>query len=327
MEKGTLGELYLNRSVTKHIRKHNKDLICGGAVSSDCALFSVAEGNMASSEGWGATPLIAWVKAMNNLYAVGAKPVGVRIQMMLPCQVEESDIKIFMQEFNSMADGEDLQIMGGHTQVSDAYTVPTFFVSVLGRLMDYIPRPKAVTAGDKIIMTKWAGILGNDILVEKKQERLKKTLPESYVKGGFFGRESYQIKEESMAAIALDDKVCYMHDISAGGVYSGLWQLGARLGKGVRIDHYKIPIKQETIEFSQAFDINPYMLDGTGALLIVAKQGDVVLQSLGEKNIPATIIGEITQEKDRVVVLGEGREKRFLAPAKGDEIYKVVSIY
>lgn len=327
MEQGTLGELYLTRSVTKHIRKHNKNLVSGGATLNDCALFSVADEDLAMSEGWGTTPYIAWVKAMNNLITSGANPVGVRLLMMLPEDILESDIKEYMFRFNKLADDSSIQIMGGHTQVSVAYVTPTFVVTVIGRNGNFSPNFKAIKSGDQIIMTKWTGLLGTDVIAREKREILLEKLSSSYIDGGIFGEELYQVLEEGKLLASLEDKVLYMHDISVGGVYSGLWQLGARINKGIKINHYDIPIKQETIEFCEIFDINPYMLEGTGSLLVVAKKGEDVVQSLLDNNIPAAVIGEVTDSKEKVVVLGDDGEKRFLAPAKGDEIYKVVSLY
>ena len=41
----------------------------------------------------------------------------------------------------------------------------------------------------------------------------------------------------------------------------------------------------------------------------------------------AAVIGRLTGNKDRIVVLNAEGEKRFLAPVKGDEIYKVIAAY
>ena len=42
----------------------------------------------------------------------------------------------------------------------------------------------------------------------------------------------------------------------------------------MKIELQKIPVWQETVEVSEVFDINPYMLDGTGSLLIVTNNGE-----------------------------------------------------
>lgn len=327
MEKGTLNELVLTRSVTKHIRKHNKNLVSGTGVGDDYAGIIMQDEVIIWSEGWGRTPALSWCKAMNNLATSGAKPLGVRLQLMLPVATEEAIVKNYMKEFNQFADEEKVQILGGNTQISEAYLIPTFTVSVVGAVGAQAQMTKKAKEGYQIVMTKYAGILGSDILVKEKEDVLNSRLSKGYIQGGYFGETMYRVDKEASIAVRLSDNVCYMHDVSYGGVYGALWQLGVKLGKGMCINHYDIPIRQETIEFCEIFDINPYMLEGTGSLLIVAKDGTEVVKSLQEEGIVACIIGTITDTKDRYVSLEDSVEKRFLAPVKGDEIYKIVSAY
>ena len=112
-----------------------------------------------------------------------------------------------------------------------------------------------------------------------------------------------------------------LHDISTGGVFAGVWELTSASGLGVKIELQKIPVWQETVEVSEVFDINPYMLDGTGSLLIVTDNGERLVDVLEEKGINASVIGIITSDKNRVLINGD--ETRFLEPQRGDEIYKL----
>ena len=121
--------------------------------------------------------------------------------------------------------------------------------------------------------------------------------------------------------IALECGEDALHDISTGGVFAGVWELTSASGLGVKIELQKIPVWQETIEVSEVFDINPYMLDGTGSLLIVTNNGERLVDVLEEKGINASVIGIITSDKNRVLINGD--ETRFLEPQRGDEIYKL----
>ncbi len=327
MEQGTLNELVLSRSVIKHIRKHNKGLEQGTGIGDDYTRVKTDKTGLVWSDSCESAPSLAWCKAMNNFSVSGATPLGVRILAMLPEDVEESSIKAYMREFNFLADRDSVQIMGGNTKISNSCKRPSFSVSVLGTAGEYTPRPRQCRAGFQIVMTKYAGIYGSDIMIEKKHDVLAERLSKEYISGGYFGEHMYSVAKEASVALRQPDNIYYMHDISYGGVYGALWQMGLKLSKGVCIDHYKIPIRQETIEFSEIFDINPYMLEGTGSLLMVAKDGEKVVKSLEEMGICSGVIGELTDGKDRYITLGQSGEKRFLAPVKGDEIYKVVSAY
>ncbi len=325
MEQGTLDELCLTRSVTKHIRKHNKDILCGAAVGSDYSAIRLSEKIVINAEGVSTSPYVAWTKAMNNLSVSGGIPIAVRIDMLLPVDVEESKVKAWMSEFNELADKSEIQIAGGHTQVSHIYNEPSFIVNVTGQGKEEFVFSKKKCSGYHIVMVGYTGLMGTDIISREKFDELSTRYSVSYIKGAFFDKEVYGIsnyvKQIKDIAEGTDIELLYMHDVSYGGVYGALWQLGARLNHGIRINHLQIPIKQETVEICEFYDINPYMLEGTGALLVVTNKGDELVSELLSKNINASVVGAVTEDKERVVVLSE--EKRFLAPVKGDEIYKV----
>ena len=327
MELGTLNELVNTRSVTKHVRKHNKALKQGVGIGND---FSLA-GDVVSCEGVSCDPYIAWVKAMNNLAVSCAEPVGVRLVMLLPESVSEADIKLYMKEFNSLADEEDIQILGGHTGVGRAYNKASFVVTAYGSVAGdngknncevLVGDINKIAPGDRIVMLGYAGLMGTDIIARSKRDELGKRFAYSYIEGAYFNKEEYAIRDKVRILVDTFGKdVLYMHDVSHGGIYGALWQLGVKIKHGININHASIPIKQETVEICEFFDINPYMLDGTGAVIAVVRD-----ESENEKGLPVTAIGRVTDDNNKVVMLGDVKEpeQRFLSPVKGDEIYKVV---
>ncbi len=329
MDQGSLGELYLTRSVTKHIRKHNKSVVVGSGVGKDYSMVKSGAQYMVQSEAIAETPLIAWTKAINNLCVSGGNIAGARVCYMLPVDTEEHMLKEYAAAFNALADKWSLQIVGGDTRVSTAYIRPSFLVEMLGYVEEENSIPMKAKADYDIVMAGYTGVLGTNLIVEDKAAELKKRFAGSYVEACSFPDKSYCIKPMIDVVKNYKDQaeVSYMHDISFGGVYGALWQLGEALKLGVLIDHRSIPIKQETVELCNYFDINPYMLESTGALLVVARDGKLLAEGLCQAGYKASVIGRLTQNKDRVVVLNSEGEKRFLAPVKGDEIYKVISAY
>ena len=93
-------------------------------------------------------------------------------------------------------------------------------------------------------------------------------------------------------------------------------------GVGLEIELKKIPIRQETVEICEFFDINPYKLISGGCMLIAAKNGEQLQGMLEKQGIPASLIGSTTSGNDRVLLNGE--ERRFLEHAQTDEIHKVI---
>ena len=333
MEQGTLGELYLTRSVTKHIRKHNKSVAVGAGVGKDYSLIKASGDFLVQSEGLAETPYIAWVKAINNFSVSGGEISGVRVCYMLPVDIEEETIKLYASQFNALAEKYGIQIIGGNTRVSSAYSRASFLVQSVGTVASEKSFSFKAHEDYQIVMVGYTAMLGTNLMVEKKGAELKKRFAPSYVEDCRFVEDEYFVMP--ITSIVNDCKgaadVVYMHDVSYGGIYGGLWQLGQALNMGVDVAHNKISIRQETVEICNYFDINPYMCDGTGALLVVAKDGKLLEDKLSKAGYVASVLGRVTKNRDRIVVLNKGEgsslEKRFLAPVKGDEIYKVISAY
>ncbi|MGN0436696.1 MAG: AIR synthase-related protein [Wujia sp.] len=383
MEKGSINELVLTRSVTKHIKKINKALEMGTGVGHDYArvhiskcqdrfkpdrnmetdtaannfphITDVASGTDTSiiiTEGVSSEPELAWVKAMNNFYVSGGKPYAVRIVALLSDDTKESVIKEYMNCFNRLAEKEKVQIAGGHTQLNSCYREPSFVVTVNGISGEYRPDRRGIAVGSEIIMSGYTGMLGTDLIIREKKEALIARFSKGYVEETMPWNNCYSIRRaaELAAGQTGDTRVLYMHDISCGGVYGALWQLGSYIGKGISVGHYSIPIRQETIEYCEFFGLNPYMLEGTGAFLMVVApgQGKKLVDVLTRENIFAKVIGHVENNNERMVFLGEAIsvktmdkgspheaiffkddkdrfiERRCLSPVKGDEIYKVL---
>ena len=328
MEQGTLGELYLTRSVTKHIRKHNKAVVVGAGVGKDYSLIKTSQDLMVMSEAVAETPYIAWVKAVNNFACSCGDISGVRVSYMLPDRVDEAKLKEYAGQFNALADAYGIQIIGGNTRVSSAYMRASFLVEVIGTISKDDALALKAKSDYDIVMVGYTGVLGTNLIVDEKSKELRERFAPSYIEGCRFSQENYSILPvvDEIKKSAKDTEVVYIHDVSYGGVYGALWQLGVVLNLGVSVSHKAIPVRQETIEICNYFDINPYMLEGTGALVVVARDGKQLADTLSQSGIVSQVVGKLTQNKDRVVLINDD-EKRFLAPVKGDEIYKVIAAY
>ena len=81
-------------------------------------------------------------------------------------------------------------------------------------------------------------------------------------------------------------------------------------------------IRQETVEICEYFDVNPYGLISSGAMLMATEDGESLVKDLCEAGIPATVIGKAVAGNDRVIIRED--ERRFLEPPKTDELYKVL---
>lgn len=319
MEQGSLPERYLIRSVIKHIRKLNPKIEVSAAVGNDYASLN----GTVSADGIGDTPRIAWTKAMNNFSCSGGCAEGVRITMLLPKDVKESWIKGYMADFNAFAEEKKIQILGGHTQVSSVFGRAQFLVTILGRAGTYRADKKKIKPGHEIVMAGHTGLMGMNVILKHKREALRTRFSNSYLDMACVDESDYGIVDIAGSIIDSGCDIYYMHDGSTGGVYGALWQLGVWMDKGFEVQHEDVPIRQETIEICEFFNINPYLLDATGCLFVVTGDGKRLVEYLWQNGVEAAVIGVVTEKKEKMIAINE-LEHRCLSPVNGDEINKVL---
>lgn len=170
-----------------------------------------------------------------------------------------------------------------------------------------------------IVMTGYAGLSGSVFLVcrkreallhrypvsfleeAEKQERLIWQIPEAAPAGKSDGCSTYSFSEKGITGMYL---------LAEGGVFAGLWDMGKQAGVGLKVYCKKIPVKQETIEICNFFDVNPYQMNSEGCALLLSENGYRLRERLFERGIFSEVIGFTTEDNDRVVINGE--ERRFL---------------
>lgn len=325
MRIGRITESTLKRSVLRQIKPNKEEIIQGAAVGTDCALIQIEDSIVVLGNGFCAIKdryavSHAIHRACNNLAAGGGRPLSLQIQVSLPETAIESDLKEIMKLAQKTADILQVQIGGGHTETVEGLKEPLIFVTALGTTKEGVIKRENIRPLQDIVMTKWMGISGTAYLAFEKEEELLTKYPPYFIKSAQTLEQSYSIVPE--AATAVKSGVSAMHDVSEGGVFGALWELGESAGVGLTISLKKIPVKQETIEICEFFDLNPYELRSDGSLLIVADDGYALVSELNKQGIAAAVIGRIEEGNDRVVVNDE--EKRFLEPVRGDELLKVL---
>jgi hydrogenase maturation factor len=230
-----------------------------------------------------------------------------------------------MGSVSGVASRYELDLFAGHTELVPTVNEPTIVVTAYGKVL-FANRHKEISAGMDIVMTKWAGLYGGAILANLKKEELTTRYPKSYIEvaAGYLDNTSLMPELSVLKRISKQEDISIYaaHDVSNGGVFGALWQILSASNKGGQVEVSSIPIKQEIIEVSEFFEINPYMLNGQGSLLIITDNGDALVEAFNEENINAAVIGRTCEGNNRVVKVGE--EERFLVAPKGDMLGEVI---
>lgn len=325
MRQGKISENVLKRSVLKKIKTHRDEVVSGAGIGKDCAILAFGEEETVLS----VTPVTAPVTelssyaipmALNNVAVSGAEPVGVMLSILLPEETEEAEFQQIMGQAEDVCSDLHVEIIGGHTEVTPAVAHPIMTVTGVGKKeAARAGFPQGIKANQDIVVSKWIGLEGTARLAKEHKEELCSRYPVRMIEEAAAYDKYLSVIPE--AATAMKSGVCGMHDVSRGGIFGALWEMASGAGVGLEIDLKKLPVKQETIEICEFFELNPYELLSGGCLIMVTEDGNGLVTALAREEIPAVIVGRTTDSNDRILYNED--EKRYLDMPKTDQIYYI----
>ena len=205
-------------------------------------------------------------------------------------------------------------------EVTRAVTQPVISVTGVGKVReDRLVSTAGAKPGQDILVTKWIGIEGTSIIAKEKEKELLEHFSAAFVDTAKGFDQYLSVLPDSR--IAVEHGVSAMHDVTEGGIYGALWEVAEASGIGLEIDLKAIPIRQETVEICEYFELNPYYLISSGCMLMAADRGHDLVRKLEAAGIPAAVIGKATDGRARRI--WNGGEESYLERPKTDELYKI----
>lgn len=329
MEIGKLPNHVLKEIVFDNIKYKRKEIIQGAAIGEDNAIIDFGEEVCIISTDpiTGATKDIGRLAiyiSSNDVASSGAEPIGALLTILAPPSTTEEDIELMMNEAGEAAKELKIEIMGGHTEITHAVNRVVISTTIIGKQKKKnIIDSRNVKVGNKVLITKHAGIEGTSILAKELEEFLEYKIEKGkIIEAQNMGKMISVIKE---GIICGEIGVNYMHDITEGGILGAVWEGAIAVEKGIKIYENLIPIKEVTKEISSILDIDPYRLISSGSMLIIAEEEKVSIieEELKREGIEVTTIGEIIQKG--IFIDRDGKLENIEPPAS-DELYKALSI-
>ena len=257
--------------------------------------------------------------ACNDLASSGAEPVGLLVTLLVPPETGFEEIYEVMGQIKKEADLVNADIIGGHTEVTDAVTRMVVSIPALGKARENkVVTTSGARPDDDIIITKYAATEGTAILANLLGEYLEKRIGKETVAKARRLIGSISVLKEGL--IAAEFGAASMHDITEGGVLGAVWELCRASGFGAVVFKDRIPLMDETKVICECLGLDPLRLISSGSMLITCKDGDGLVERLQESGIQSCIIGKITQEASCFIVDGEKTLK--IDPPESDELYK-----
>lgn len=327
MKVGKLPEPVLIRSILKQVGHRRKEVLAGPSVGVDCAALELALGEVLVMS---SDPITGTVKDIgshcihitaNDLAASGAEPLGVMLTVLLPESVEEADIRRMVREAEETCRELNMEILGGHTEITRTVNQPLISVTGVGKIpREELLNPAWICPGMDLVISKWIGLEATSILAKEREEQLRTRFSPEFIRTAReFDRYLSVVPD---AAAARKAGAAAMHDITEGGVFGAFWEMASAGGVGLEIDLRAVPIRQETIEICEFFGVNPYQIMSSGSMMIAAEDGQRVVRALKDAGIPGAVVGRTTEGNARI--LRNGDEIRYLDKPQPDELYRAL---
>ena len=188
----------------------------------------------------------------------------------------------------------DVAVTGGHTEVTDAVTRPI----VAGDMQGLLVTSRVITAGgarpgDRLLITKAAGIEGTAILAHERARELGRALPGALVRSAQRLTQHPGISVVPDAVIAARHGASAMHDPTEGGIRAGLHEIAFASRVRLDVDLERIPVLPQTAAICCHYGIDPLGLIGSGALLVAipAPRVTPLLRAWARRGIAGSAIG------------------------------------
>lgn len=325
MEIGKLPNEILNSLIIDKLQNKRKEVLVRPSVGEDCSAVDFGrEICVISTDPITGTESqigkIAVNVALNDLASSGAEPVGLMVTMLIPPAASLPDVENVIDQLTEEASKVNVDIIGGHTEVTDAVNRFVLSITAIGKTFcRNVIKTSGAKPGDDLILTKYAGLEGTSILAFDYETELTEKFGKKVVETAKSLINHISVVKEGLIAAKLGAHA--MHDVTEGGVLGAVWEMCHASGCGAEVDRRKIPLLEETKHICGYFNIDPLRLISSGCMLISCENGVKLTQELAKNGISAVIIGKVTGNEK--IILADGSENIIIPPPGADELYKV----
>ncbi len=275
---------------------------------------------------------LAVAGTINDLLAIGSKPIGLSLAMVIPEGYPIESIERLSKSASNILEETGVSIISGDTKVveKDDIDEPIFTTSGIGKrhpLMDENMEfaggrnsrwlsDDNLNPGDKIIVSGSVGDHGIAILSER----------EGY---GFGGKVKSDVTplHDIMDSVLNVGGVGAAKDPTRGGLANSLNEWAKKSSLGIIVEEEKIPFKDWVVSAGEMLGIDPLSIGNEGKFVFAVhhSKADKVLKSLKqtEKGKEASIIGEVKEGIDGVVLKTGVGGKRVLDMPVGDPVPRI----
>jgi hydrogenase maturation factor len=322
------------RSLLGHLPKHDPRLLVRPQIGEDAAVIDAGDRYLVVT-----TDPITFATDQIGRYAVhinandvavlGARPLWFFVVMLLPeSRTTPEFVESIAADVRRACEELGVTLGGGHTEITQGIDRPILVGQMLGEVAPTrLVRKTRIAVGDLILLTRGVAIEGTAILAREKSEELRKQVDADLLARAarFQIEPGISVVDAALAAANAGEAVHAMHDPTEGGLATGLFELVAPGGLGVRVIREHIPVFPETETICSTLALNPLKLIASGALLIAVApdRADSVLTAIEAIGIRVVVIGEVRPSTEGITIVTNGTVEP-LRPAVRDEIARAL---
>ncbi|MCI0829904.1 MAG: hypothetical protein J4N67_07170, partial [Chloroflexi bacterium] len=263
-----------------------------------------------------ATERIGWYAVQvnaNDIACTGGVPRWFLATLLVPERFTEDQAEELFTQVLDACNDIGVALVGGHSEVTQGIDRPLVAGTMLGEVArDRLVRTGGAQEGDSIVVTKGIAIEGTALLALERAEDLRKAgVSDDTITLSVELLNVMGISVLTDAQTACDTaQIHSMHDVTEGGLITGLREVAAASGLGLAIEEDSVPVLPATMEVCQAIGLDPLGLLASGALLITLPPSDVpsLLSALEKKGIDGWEIGMMLASEEGLISIGREGE-------------------
>ena len=293
-------------------------VVLGPGVGEDAAVLDLGETLLVAKSDpiTFATERIGWYAVQvnaNDIACTGGVPRWFLATLLVPERFTEDQAEELFTQVLDACNDIGVALVGGHSEVTQGIDRPLVAGTMLGEVArDRLVRTGGAQEGDSIVVTKGIAIEGTALLALERAEDLRKAgVSDDTITLSAELLNTLGISVLTDAQTACDTaQIHSMHDVTEGGLITGLREVAAASGLGLAIEEDSVPVLPATMEVCQAIGLDPLGLLASGALLITLPPSDVpsLLSALEKKGIDGWEIGMMLAPEEGLISIGREGE-------------------
>jgi len=253
----------------------------------------------------------------NDVAVCGARPRFFSATLLLPVDAGADLVESIFADLSGACRRLDVRLVGGHTERTAGLDRPIVAGTMLGDLEGRPPITAAgARPGDAAVLTGGAAIEATALIAREKGDALAGAVGAAVLERARNFLSDPGISVVGAARIARDAGARALHDVTEGGVVTGLWEMAEASGLGIDVDADAVPVRGATRAVCEAVGIDPLEAIGSGALVAAVPEASVdgLLGALASAGIEAACVGTFGPEGgDRRISRG-GRTAPLVPP-------------